>query len=1013
MSRWGGALGRRRGGRPAAETTSRVAPPGEGGGEPADRVLLEDHDGLFLLRPASDETLDPTDVADLARTLHPGSGTVTVVATAPGGAAGALWPRLSELLDTLRAEGTRSVRLVMSGAGDDRPERPALARRIADAWELVVEAPDGHVLVVPGGSVFVPPGDGGWWRFAPGEQPELLGPRTPAPDWQTGVHRVPARMADGCVVDQIPAGLLIRPAEATASRPGDVFHAIPVDNKRPAVVVGVPWGEDVAASEVAELLITLPAGVRSRVRLAPGGRRDVLRLGQSVAWMLKAEVEVTTGLPLFAAERPLGSYGVRSVLVGADGAPVWVPFVDAVLCPPTGDADSPPPPGLLHWAPPLEEIGGAEDGVALLSDRWQATATRAGLWVGSRDGAPPPNSVHPVSGDGPVIEIGRPGERLDSSLWPVLTRLLETFAPALRERAALHVHATPLDGGRALRTLAADQGLRVIRFAKPQAPRPAPQATAPVRPEATPAPPTPAPRPATTGGPPPTGEPTRSEPDGQTATATGPTGTPPPPTPHRAPATGSNQPASRPDHQPTTPPTAHPDPDPNPGEPRGQTPTAASTADPAGPPAVPAPRRTPSAEGESPDPRPPHRPTPHPEPKHSEPTDPARTTDTATGVDGPPTTPTPPRTSTTGSDGPDPRPDHQPTTPPTAPPGPEPEPTPEPTEPAAPVRTTTATADPETRPAAVPPPRREQAGSSVGGPRPEPAPGTAPREGEREPTTATPRITAPPPAPEPSRGREPGSAGPPGRPLPAVPVSPRHQSTEEERRSFRALADAAWERHSAAVNRALAGMPTLRGAAQEAARADLIAVRMYLQNGEGPLNHRELTRSLRAGEPRLVPYAACLASGLGRLPSYRGAVLCGPGTAPGQGELRPGAVLRDPAPLSGLPLDPAGKDRSEGVGYAIWSITGRRVRQLLDSGEEVVFTPGTPFRVLDVLDVRTEGATPLVLLRQLPETAMTTSGVLEDADHTALERLQHALTDRTSPGPGEWSERCSGPIGQY
>ncbi len=192
---------------------------------------------------------------------------------------------------------------------------------------------------------------------------------------------------------------------------------------------------------------------------------------------------------------------------------------------------------------------------------------------------------------------------------------------------------------------------------------------------------------------------------------------------------------------------------------------------------------------------------------------------------------------------------------------------------------------------------------------------------------------------------------------------------------------------------------------REAARADLIAVRMYLQNGEGPLNHGELTRSLRDGERQLLPYAACLASGLGRLPSYRGAVLCGPGGTPDHGELRPGTVLRDPAPLSGLPLDAAGKDRVAGVGYAIWSITGRRVRQLLDSGEEIVFTPGTPFRVLDV---RTEGATPLVLLRQLPD-SNTTSGVLEDADRTALERLRHALTDRTSPGPGEWSERCSGP----
>ena len=43
----------------------------------------------------------------------------------------------------------------------------------------------------------------------------------------------------------------------------------------------------------------------------------------------------------------------------------------------------------------------------------------------------------------------------------------------------------------------------------------------------------------------------------------------------------------------------------------------------------------------------------------------------------------------------------------------------------------------------------------------------------------------------------------------------------------------------------------------------------------------------------------------------------------------------------------------------------------------------------------------------------TTTGVLEDADHTALERLQHALTDRTSPTEGEWPERCSGPAGEH
>ena len=68
MSRWGGALGRRRGGRPTADT-GRVAPPVEVPGESAERVLLEDHDGLFLLRPASDETLDTAGRIRLAKNL--------------------------------------------------------------------------------------------------------------------------------------------------------------------------------------------------------------------------------------------------------------------------------------------------------------------------------------------------------------------------------------------------------------------------------------------------------------------------------------------------------------------------------------------------------------------------------------------------------------------------------------------------------------------------------------------------------------------------------------------------------------------------------------------------------------------------------------------------------------------------------------------------------------------------------------------------------------------------------
>ncbi|MFJ8027532.1 hypothetical protein [Streptomyces sp. NPDC096311] len=998
MSRWNGPLARRRAVAASSRTErdedrerSARTGPGRGPGQrPAPgaaqgpRVLVEDHDGLLLIRPSTDDTLRPADLADLARVLRAeDGGTVTIVAVAEGYAT-ALWPRLSESLDSLREAGTRSVRLVMSGAGRDHPDRPALARRISEAWDLTVEAPDGPALVVPGGSVFVAPADGGWWRFAPERKPEKLGPRVPSPDWESAIRRAPVRTADGCVVDQIPAGLLIRPVEAAAPRPGDLFHAIPVDPRRPAVVVGVPWGEDVVATDVAELLGALPAAVRPGVRLVPGGRRDVLPLGQSVAGLLNSEVEVTTGLPLFAADGPLGTYGVRSVVVGPDGDPRWLPYVDAVMClPPTrpGPDSQPvpepdnssapgrvPAPRLLRWSSPVPDPGGADNGVVRLSDEWQATVTRAGLWVGPRDGTPLPRSLHPVSIEGPIVEVGRTGDRLDASLWPVLSRLLDRLAPDVRARTALHVHAVPPDGGHALRTLTADHALRVIRFAPPsRTPRPLPRGGAVVRASgavggtATVAVPHPM---AVVGAAEQTAAAVSAPPAGTTPAAPA---LPDPPAPRRTRITASG--AARPG--PATPAAGSgpaPAGGPGPSEPLSS--PAASLAEPTAEPVtglVSVPPVTGLVSGPL-------------SGALSGPLSPAEATEPAASG---------PAVSESASG------------PASAPEAPRPDPVAT-GAPAAPV----TPAVPAALVAPVAPARRVP---TAGGAAPQPsspAGEEAPRtraDGPAVPDTAPDTIRAPGARP---LAEVPGESGG-SRPLPVVPVSPSHRSTAPERNSFRTLAEPVWERHSAAVNRALAGMPALRGEEQEAARIDLIALRMYLRNGEGPLSHEELTSSLRAGEQRLVPYAGCLASGLGRLPSYRGAVLRGWGGADGHGKLRPGAVLRDPAPLSGLPLDPARKARVAGVGFAIWSITGCRVRQLLDGDDEIVFAPGTTFRVLDV---RTNGAVPLVLLRQLPE-SHAASNVLEGADESALARLDHALIDRMAPGTGDWPGRCAGPIG--
>ena len=1024
----------------------------------------------------------------------------------------------------------------------------------------------------------------------------------------------------------------------------------------------------------------LPQALWSRIRLAPGSPRDILRTGQLAAEMLDTEIVVYTGLPLLAPSAPTERGVARAVLVGADGNPRWRPFVDAVVCAPSTEDEPAPSPRLLRWSPPLPGPGNVEHGIVRLSDRWQAMATRAGLWITERDGQAPSASTRAVDAEGPAIEVGRPGEELDPSLWPELTRLFERLGGDVRSRARLYVHGTATDGGRELRAIAARHGVRTLRFTpRPaSAPRPTPStAPPPVAHPTTGAHPTPATRITAVGAP--------SLPPGSTtaASATGPTteaaatgsaatagstpgprpsrGTPPQlgrgpaPAPGHGPAPrpggGMPSPGSRPagDGQPapgsrpvgaprpapgarpepgTGPrPGAHPGPAPRPAgstpplpgsRPAGEGPPAPGSRpagmshapgarpEPGSPPApgtgpqpgarrgpaprpaggTPSPGPRPAGDGPSaPDSRPAAgtRPAPgaRPEPgSPSAPDDrpvpggplppgadlsqgprlrtgpwsadgpsepgaprspraegPAPASPTVTApphddvpatpaagtrpTDGEPSTTDPapasgtssaPRTGTendssgtggrppsrpanpgsgsrfgrdswaaagsfavpdtssspdaappsdgdagsgadTGSGTPagtgtPPVPDRRSVTDPSpaagerhvtpgTPPSGEPPRTAAPTTPDAPPEPIEEAGAEETAYAPPPPPARPpmMSVSSGSGDPDEKAPEPMATEPATEPCTepaTEPEATGEPtrreqpaePAPDPDPRPDPVSAPPVRRrvasPLPPVPFQPGHVSTEAERSAFRVLAESVWDRHGTAVARMLTRMPALRGQEQEAARADLIALHLYLHTSQGALRHDELARALRHGDKPLLPYAACLASGLRRLPSYRGVAFRGAGAEGIDGGLAPGDLLRDPAPVCALPLA-AGAPRPRGAQYAISSVTGRRVRQLTErpgagaARDEVVFPPGT---LLRVLDVREEGDAPLILLREVPLTTPNAqpepgAGELDAADRAALDRMDEVLRGHSvAPGPFSWPELCDGPLGQ-
>ncbi|CAL9431261.1 hypothetical protein [Streptomyces sp. enrichment culture] len=1009
MSRWSSVLpGRGRRSGTGRGTAGPVAGPGGAGRRGTGGPPVEDVDGVLLVRSVEDDSFPLDVLAEVAGAVGVEEDVATVIvgSDAGGGMPGAdHWARLGTLLDSLRSKGTDRVRLVMSGAGDDRPDRPCVARRIADAWELEVTAPDGAVLFTPGGALFVH-GDSGpgraWWRFAPGEEPRKLGPRAPAPVWEEALGRVPAQTTGGCVVDRIPAGVLIRPAGAPGPAPDDLCFAVPVDFERPTVLVGAPQAEDVTADEVAAVLTALPEAQRSRVRLAPGGRRDLLRLGQSVADLLGTEVEVLTGLPLLADHAPPGT-APRPTLVGRDGRPSWQPFVPAVVCGPAGPQGRPPVPRPVGSHPPDWILGGTEPGTVRLTDRWQATVTRAGLALWAPDG-PRPGPVGPaVDPDVCAIELGMPGQPLDGSLLPALSRLLHGLGADVRARTTLLVRGGLVGGDGELRRLAAEHGVPGIRYVT--AGRPSPPGAVARRP-ATAA----AGSPGAGSAAPAHGVPvSAASPDpvqgGRSAGAGGAAGTG-----GRAPAPGAATP--RPPLTSSSGPPAGAG-----GEaPRG----GSGERGPAGaPPGRPAPgdagtapaaggagtdgaQADPSAGGARP------------------PGEAGAVAGAARASGGPPSAGGADRTG--GEPGPG-------GGAPTA---------------GGPLAGMPAVgASTAGAPAAGAPTRAEPESRTVGGTatgtRGHDSGGTDPSAGEApdgagsgrhdgrpegRPVGRTARAGArPAPAP---RGRtaeapaaEAGAPSAPARQARAVslPFVPGHVSGAAERAAFRDLAAGVWEGHAAAVSRVLTRMPALRGHELEAARTDLIAAHAYLTAEEGPLHHRALVRDLRTGEGSLLPYAGCLASALRRLPSYRGVALRGGDAAgPGPGT---GTLVHDPAPVSALTGSselPAGA----AVRYAIWSVTGRKVRQLLDrptgspeTGEEIVFVPGTGFRVLGVRTV--PDGPSVVLLRELPGNApayMDGTQELSGLDLKALAHLEEALSRGFRAGEGRgWPERCSGPVG--
>ena len=229
-----------------------------------------------------------------------------------------------------------------------------------------------------------------------------------------------------------------------------------------------------------------------------------------------------------------------------------------------------------------------------------------------------------------------------------------------------------------------------------------------------------------------------------------------------------------------------------------------------------------------------------------------------------------------------------------------------------------------------------------------------------EPSVDAAASTVPPAVAEAAPDRASPGGAEPGRAEPPTVWQASGPSTPEARRALRQTLGRRYDAATGAVTRLLAERPGLRGAgSSQELLAELVAVRTFATVPPAEL------------APLLDPaFVACLVAGVRRLPSLQGIAVRGMPAA----EVSAGAELAEPTPTIAV-ADPAA--RVDGALRAvIWSATGRRLDGLVPAGraDEVIFLPGTVFRVLAVAD----------------GVLFATEGTRREQDARILDRLRRA-----------------------